>query len=245
MSDTRFARLELLLGAESLRRLGEASVLVAGLGAVGSMAAEALARCGVGHLRLADDDRVEPSNINRQLHALESTVGRPKASLAAARIGDINPACRAEALATRVGAATLPALLDPPPRLVVDAIDTVRDKVSLLAACVRGGIPVVAAMGAARRRDPLAVRIGRLDEARACPLARAVRKGLAAAGVTAAGIRCVYSAEAPQAAPDAGGGASPKALGSIICVTGVFGLLAAWEAIRILLDDGGAGGGRR
>ena len=241
----RFHRTELLLGRAALERLRGATVLVAGLGAVGSYAVEGLARAGVGHLRLVDFDVLRPSNINRQLYALESTLGRPKVEVAAERVRDIHPGCIVDAQRVFVDADTAPAVLAGPPDAVVDAIDSFAPKAALLRAAVAAGVFVVSSMGAATRTDPGAIRVGDLSATEACPLARRLRKQLRRQGVER-GIRCVYSVEPPRTTarplpPDAGADAPeeetlrrgrPRApLGSLSCLTGIFGLTAANEVI--------------
>ena len=241
----RFSRTELLLGAEGLGRLRRATVLVAGLGAVGSYAVEGLVRAGVGHLRLADFDVLRPSNLNRQLYALESTLGRPKVEVAAERVRDIAPDCLVETRRVFVDAETAPALLDGPPDAVVDAIDSFAPKVAFLRAAAGAGVFVVSSMGAATRTDPTAVRVGDLSETEACPLARRLRKQLRRLGVER-GIRCVYSTEPPRTTARPLDSAAreeppeeetlrrgrPRApLGSLSCLTGIFGLMAANEVI--------------
>ncbi|MBU4459287.1 MAG: tRNA threonylcarbamoyladenosine dehydratase [Verrucomicrobia bacterium] len=239
----RFARTEMLLGAEGLARLRDARVLVAGLGAVGSYAVEGLARAGIGHLRLVDFDIVQPSNINRQLFALESTLGRPKVEVAAARILDINPGCDVDARRTFIDAATAPDLLAGGVDAVIDAIDSLGPKVALLRAAHQAGVWTVSCMGAATRTDPMAVRIGDLASTERCPLARFVRKRLRRDGIVS-GIRCVYSLEPPpppapfdaDPEPVAPGlehrrGRKRRPLGSLSTLTGMFGLSAATEVI--------------
>ena len=240
-NDDSLARGRSLLGEVALERLAAAQVTVAGLGAVGSFAAEALARSGVGHLRLIDFDRVERSNINRQLYALHSTVGQPKTLVAVNRIRDIAPACRVEAVETRINNENAFSLLTPKPDVVVDAIASVCDKVALVCACLSQRIPVVSSMGAARRRDPLAVRSGGIEEATGCPLAKNVKRGLRKAGfdplAASNWLHCIFSVEPAAAMTSAGdGGCGPSAMGSLVCVTGVFGLVAASEALRLLLE---------
>ena len=246
MTEGRFSRTELLLGTEALKKLAAARVVVAGLGAVGSYAVEGLARAGVGNLRLVDFDEVRPSNINRQLYALDSTVGRPKAEVARKRVLDINPGCHVEALDLFVCADTIERVLDGRPDVVVDAIDSVGPKLLLLSSAVRAGLHVVSVMGAATRRDPLQIRVSDLSETRNCPLARTVRKKLHLLGVDR-GVRCVYSlepvppgarAEAPEEEETESGsqkeyerGRKRARLGSLSCLTGMFGLIAANEAI--------------
>lgn len=237
-----FSRVERLLGTDALRRLAQAQVTVAGLGAVGSFAVEALARSGVGRLRIVDFDRVEPTNINRQLYALHSTIGRSKAEIAAERIHDIAPDCLVEAIGASVNNENVLSILSPEPDVVVDAIDSVRDKVSLLCACLSRKIPVISSMGAALRSEPTFVRVGALGEVQGCPLARSVRNGLKKAGMEFSarqtGLRCVFSTEAvmKSSMQDRCTDGTPRALGSLVCVTGVFGLVAAREAIRLIVD---------
>ncbi len=247
----RFCRIEQLLGRAALSRLAAARVAVFGLGAVGSYAVEALARAGVGFLRLVDCDRVRPSNVNRQLYALDSTLGRPKAEVARARVLDINPRCAVEARVAFVDAATAPGLLAVPLDAAVDAIDGLSPKVALLAVAARAGIPVVSSMGAATRTNPFQIRAGDLAETDVCPLARAVRKALRRQGITG-GIRCIYSLEPARAAaapPPPGEteavarGRPRRPLGSLSYATGIFGLLAAYEVLRriVPLDGRPAG----
>lgn len=239
----RFARTELLLGRAALERLAAARVAVVGLGAVGSYALEGLARTGIGHLRVVDFDVVRPSNINRQLYALESTLGRPKVELARERILDINPACDVEAVSLFAERNSHARILAPPLDVVIDAIDSVGPKVGLIAAAVKAGIPIVSSMGAARRMDPLAVRVGDISETDVCPLARFMRRRLKRQGV-ASGVRCVYSVEPvsdaiaePEPGEDAmDRGRKRKPLGSYACLTGVFGLVAAREALSLVLS---------
>jgi tRNA A37 threonylcarbamoyladenosine dehydratase len=240
----RFLRTEMLLGKEGLERLRNARVLVVGLGAVGSYAVEGLARAGVGHLRLADFDVVRPSNINRQLYALESTLNRPKAEIARERVLDINPQCDVEALRVFADAETALGLLSPAPDVVIDAIDSVNPKVELIAAAVTAGVCIVSSMGAATRIDHRAVRVADISETSVCPLARMVRKKLKTRGIER-GVTCVFSTEPPDRAAlgevDAETppgerealerGRRRRPLGSLSCLTGMFGLIAAHEAI--------------
>lgn len=225
---SQFQRSRLLFGEEALQRLHAAHALVVGLGAVGSFAVEALARSGIGRLTLVDSDAVELSNINRQLYALHTTLGQPKATLAAARCAAIHPAARIDAIQRFVTPENVHALLDETaPDLVIDAIDSVDSKAALLIACHQRGLPVFSSMGAARKTDPTRIRAADISETTTCPLAKVIRRRLLAAGI-ARGIRCIYSTE--PAAPQLPG----EALGSFICVTGAIGLTLAREAILFL-----------
>lgn len=249
----------MLLGTAAVRRLMRARVVVVGLGAVGSYAVEALARSAVGHLRLVDCDVIRESNVNRQLYALSSTLGRPKAEVARERVLDINPDCDVEALQTFADARTAPCFLADRPDVVIDAIDSLGPKIELIATVVRAGLYLVSSMGAATRTDPWAVRVGDLSETRACPLARFVRKWLRKKGIVS-GVRCVYSVEpsdlkapggkaegmgkedpldteTPETAEFHTRGRARAPLGSVSYLTGIFGLVAAREAVAHILDQ--------
>ena len=241
------SRTRLLYGDAGASLIADSTILVAGLGAVGSAAVEALARTGVGHLVLADFDMVEPSNVNRQLYALRSTVGRAKCDIARERVLDINPDCDVVTLPVRLPSApdALERLLGPLPQpvVIVDAIDDVGAKAALVMHGLRIGVPVVSSMGAARRHDPSQVRTGSLGDVSGCPLARGLRRalrellsnsggfpGLHVEDIPASCLTCVYSHEAPApqiSAPEFG----PRAMGSSMCVTGTFGLVAAAAAL--------------
>lgn len=238
------SRTELLYGEDGSARIAGMSILVAGLGAVGSAAVEALARSGVGSLTLVDFDVVAPSNINRQLCALRSTIGQPKCEIVAARVADINPSCNVTAERGRIPptpeeARQFLASL-PRPDVIVDAIDDVGAKAALIATAAAEGIPIVSSMGAARRFDPTKVRIGTIGEVAGCPLAKALRHALRAmisaqdtdmrTGVVR-GLTCVYSTEPPAKQPPSDPG-EPRAMGSSMCVTATFGMAAAYAALQ-------------
>jgi tRNA A37 threonylcarbamoyladenosine dehydratase len=240
-----YARSELLLGEAALARLRDARVTVFGLGGVGSFAVEALARAGVGHLRLVDHDVVGPSNLNRQLFALRSTLGHPKAEVAAARVRDINPECAVDARVTFIHTDTLPSLLLPRPDAVIDAIDSMTCKVALMQIVHGQGLPLVSAMGAGGRTDSRQLRVGDLSHTRLCPLAARVRKELRKVGITE-GIRCVYSLEPADnkrpanpvdIEPHRGPGRQRRPVGTISYMPAMVGLLVAEEVLRQLLRD--------
>ena len=239
-----FSRSELLLGEAALARLAQARVTVFGLGGVGSFAVEALARAGVGHLRLVDHDMVGPSNLNRQLYALRSTVGQPKAEVAAARVRDINPDCAVEARVTFIHLDTLPELLAPRPEVAIDAIDSLACKVALLRTAHAAGIPILSAMGAGGRTDSRQLRVGDLNQTQFCPLAARVRKELRKHGI-GHGIRCVYSLEPPDnkrpanpvdIEPHRGPGRVRRPVGTVSYMPAMVGLMVAEEALRLLLE---------
>ena len=233
-----------MLGEEKLARLGDSFVVAVGLGAVGSYAVEALARAGVGRLRLVDFDVIRPSNINRQLYALESTQGMYKCDAALRRVADINPACRAEALRLFADGSTLPEILAGGPGLVLDAIDSLGPKTGLIRAAARLHAPLISSMGAALRTDPSRVRTGFFSEVKHCPLAKRVRDAFR--GEAVPDFRCVYSDEPVLKAwrrpggPDADflpRGRRRSELGSLPTLTGIFGLVMANSAIQLLCGE--------
>lgn len=170
-------------------------ITVVGIGAVGGHVAEALARSGINRLRLVDFDTIQPSNINRQIMALDTTLGRPKVEVARERIAAINPRCRVEALQLFAGNETLEQILSPAPDILIDAIDSMNPKVQLLTEAHRRRIPIISSMGAALRSDPTQIRVGDLMDTKNCPLARRLRQRLRRTGIER-GISCVFSTEA-------------------------------------------------
>lgn len=255
----RFAGVARLYGAAAAARLARAHVLVVGLGGVGSWAVEALARSGVGRLTLVDLDDICESNVNRQLHALEGTIGRGKAEVLAERVRAIHPGCAVRTAAEFFTEATAERLLAPAPDAVVDAIDVVRNKALLLAQCHRRGLPAVTCGGAGGRRDPTRLRTADLAEATHDRLLGEVRRVLRRehalpAAPAALGLRAVFSTEPPVfPQPDGGVGATCRRTGAggaprLDCdagygtaafVTGAFGLAAAAETVRLLTAGAG------
>lgn len=230
---SRTERTELLLGAEATQRLGSAFVAVFGIGGVGSFAAEALARAGVGKLLLVDSDVVSESNLNRQLIALTSTVGQPKTTVMARRIREINPAAEvleAQVFFTAENAGDFPfAALD----YIVDAIDSVGSKVELICRAKAAGTPIISCMGAGNKLDPTRFVVTDLYATSTCPLARVLRQQLRKKGVES--LQVVYSTEPPrtplQTISDGGRRQLP---GSVPFVPPVAGFTAAGVVIRAL-----------
>ena len=242
----RFVRIEKLLGTQKAQWLQARSVTIVGVGAVGSYALEGLARSGIGRIRLVDFDVVGISNINRQLHALESTIGHLKVEVAKKRVADINPSCQVEALPLFADHDTVEEILSPRPDILIDAIDSSSSKIELLARAYRKNIPVISSMGAALRTDPSQIVVDDLLKTKKCPLARKLRKKLRQMGVDK-GITCVYSTEEvkfdygePEEYEDgkdsAGMRQRPRRiLGSLPTLTGIFGLIVANTALNKLL----------
>ncbi|MEB3197633.1 MAG: tRNA threonylcarbamoyladenosine dehydratase [Candidatus Sericytochromatia bacterium] len=197
----RFSRLELLVGREGYARLKDARVAVFGLGGVGSYAAEALARAAVGELTIVDFDLVCATNVNRQLHAMIGTIGKPKSEVMAERIKKINPHGKVIAHQTFYNAERAEDLLAGPDGrgydYVLDCIDNVTAKLHLIATAHGRGMPVIAAMGAASKLDPTRIKVGDISETQTCSLARDVRKELRRKYGITSGIKAVWSSEKP------------------------------------------------
>lgn len=201
MSQEWKSRTALLLGEDRMNYLSGCHVLVVGLGGVGAYAAEQLCRAGIGKMTIVDADTVNESNLNRQLPALRSTIGRPKAEVVAQRLLDINPELELTVHNEFIRDERTEAILDETNyQFVVDAIDSLSSKVFLLYHALRRQIPVVSSMGAGAKTDPSQVRIADISKTQNCALAKAVRKRLRTLGVNK-GIAAVFSTE--MANPDA------------------------------------------
>lgn len=192
-----FSRTELLIGAEAEKRLRSASVMVFGVGGVGSHCIEALARCGVGKLTLIDNDRVSLTNINRQSIAYHSTVGRYKTEVMRERIRDICPDICVDTYEMFVLPDNIDALFGQTgkPDYIIDAIDTVSAKIALVELAQREHIPIISSMGTGNKLHPELFRIADLAETRVCPLCRVMRKELKNRGIIH--LKVLYSEEKP------------------------------------------------
>jgi tRNA A37 threonylcarbamoyladenosine dehydratase len=232
------SRTEMLLGADGVKRLEQAHVAVFGVGGVGGYACEALARAGVGAIDLFDSDTVSRSNINRQIVALQSTVGRPKVEVMRERIADINPDCRVTAYQTFY----LPDNADEYPLdgydYIIDAIDTVGAKVELAVRAQAAGVRLIAAMGAGNKLDPTRFAVTDLFKTEGCPLARVMRHELRKRGIKH--LKVVFSDEPAKTPVTAG--STPEAdgrkrtPGSVSFVPSVAGLILAGEVVRELCN---------
>ena len=241
--DPRFLRTEMLLGQAAMERLSAAHVCVLGLGGVGSWCAEALARSGVGALTLMDQDTVDPSNLNRQAQALESTLGLPKAEAMARRVRDISPACQVRPVQGRYEAGTREAFFAGNYDYVVDAIDLVSCKLDLIETALARGVPVISALGTGNKLDPTLLRVSDLSQTQGCPLARVVRKELRKRGILH--HKVVWSPEEARTPALPAGEAPPPGRrsipGSVIWVPAAAGLLLAAEVVRDLTVERSAG----
>lgn len=237
----QFERARILLGKDGLRNLSGRHVFVAGLGGVGSWCAEALARAGIGRLTLLDHDVVAPSNINRQLPALLSTVGQSKARLMALRIHDINPECKLKIHREFLKADNVNELVPEDCDYVVDAIDSLACKVALVGESVKRGLKVASSMGAGNRLDPGRIKIADIGKTEMCPLARQMRKRLQRHYGIRKGILTVYSDEQPSdplPPQPVDGPGRPRAInGTISYMPPLFGFMLAGAVIQRLLED--------
>lgn len=235
MSYTWSSRTELLLGTERMKHLSECHVLVVGLGGVGAYAAEQICRAGIGQMTIVDADTVQESNINRQLPATHSTLGKSKAAVMAGRLHDINPELQLTVIHEFLRDERTEEVLDAAKyNYIVDAIDSLSPKVFLLYHAVQKGIPVVSSMGAGAKIDPLQVKIADISKTQNCALAKAVRKRLRSKGVNK-GIPTVFSTE--MANPDAiieidNEICKRTTTGTVSYMPAIFGCLLASHVIR-------------
>ncbi len=233
-----FIRNKMLLGLEGFQKLQESYVAVVGLGGVGSYSAEAIARAGVGRLRIIDCDTVKPSDCNRQLIALSTTIGMTKTQAAAERLQAINPQLRLEPVQAFFHFDTAEELISRDMDFVIDAIDSLSPKGELIRHCMEKGIPLISALGSSSRTDPFQLQISSLNKTVTCPLARALRRHLRSKGIRDDGT-VIYSPEPPresllpvvepmEESTDAySRGRLRRSLPSISTLPGIVGLMAA------------------
>ena len=230
--DDQFSRTRLLLGDGGMEKLAAARVAVFGLGGVGGYAVEALARGGVGALDLIDHDQVGLTNLNRQILALRSTVGRFKADVARERVLEIAPFAKVRTYKLFYGPDTAGEFDFTQYDYIVDAIDTVTGKLALIQQARQAGTPIISAMGAGNKLEPTALEVADISQTSMCPLARIMRKELKKRGILH--LKVVYSREQPLTPrgapePEPGRKAVP---GSVSFVPSVMGLILAGEVVK-------------
>ncbi len=250
----RFSRTELMIGSSGLSTLANKHVMICGIGGVGSYAAEALGRAGIGRITLVDFDDICLTNINRQIHALSSTVGQCKVEAMAARLRDINPAAEIIPVKEFFSASNAERLLMPTPDYVLDAIDHFTAKATLIRTCRHQGIPIITSMGAANKLDPTKIEVSDIAASKNCRMARSMRKILKNSGITS-GVQVVYSTELHRVLdPASTSGCGSECicpnhseqtfrcehrrviLGSISYIPSIFGLTMAGVAVNALLN---------
>jgi len=191
-----FSRLELAIGNENLKKLADSTVVVLGIGGVGSYAAEALARSAVGRLILVDKDVVDITNINRQIHALTSTIGQSKVELMRERVMEINPNCEVITLPIFFNEETVEQIFQYNPDYIVDAIDTVTSKITLIIECKKRNIALISSMGTANKLDPTQFVVADISKTHMDPIAKVIRQRLRKLGIHK-GVQVVFSPEKP------------------------------------------------
>ena len=232
MMNDRFQRTKLLLGEENFLKLTKATVAIFGIGGVGSFTAEALARSGVGHFVLIDKDNIDVTNINRQIHALTSTIGKSKVEVMRERILEINPAAQVDTvqkfyLPDENAESFFICKYD----YVVDAIDTITAKINLVVECERRGIKIISSMGAGNKLNPTKFKVTDIYKTSADPVAKVVRKKLKELGIQ--NLKVVWSDEIPQRIDK--GNLQGKVIGSTAFVPSVAGLIIASEVVKDLI----------
>ncbi len=232
-------RTQLLIGEEGVKRLSEARVLVVGVGGVGAYAAEMICRAGVGHITLVDSDTVKLSNINRQLPALHSTIGKYKVDLLAERFKDINPDAAITALNLFLDDTNMERIMASGYDYVIDAIDSITPKVHLIEYCLKNKISIISSMGAGGRTDPSKVQIADISKTYQCTLARTVRERLKKDGITK-GLKVVFSSEAVRkesVIEVKDEKCKRSTTGTISYIPAVFGCYLASEVIHDVMYD--------
>ncbi|MBQ7159347.1 MAG: tRNA threonylcarbamoyladenosine dehydratase [Treponema sp.] len=236
MSLNEFSRTQLLFGSEAMERLSKSRVIVFGIGGVGSFVVEALVRSGLGAIDIVDDDKVCLTNLNRQLYALQSTIGRYKVDVAEERIHDINPNC----VVTKFQCFFLPETADQfdfsQYDYVVDCIDTVKGKLTIIEMAKSAGVPVISCMGAGNKIDPTQFKIADISQTSVCPLARVMRQEMKKRGIK--GVKVLFSTE-PARTPISDGSAvedsnKRQIPGSNAFTPSVAGLIIAGEVLKDL-----------
>ena len=224
--EKQFERTAMLIGEEGTEVLKNTSVIVFGIGGVGSYVAEGLARAGIGSLTIVDKDKIDITNINRQLPALHSTIGKSKTAVMAERIRDINPGCE---IVTRE-CFFLPETADSfdftEYDYVVDAIDTVAGKIAIIEKAYREGTPVISSMGTGNKLNPSAFKIADIEKTKICPLAKVMRREMKRRDIK--GVKVLYSEEEPVKT-------GVRTPGSISFVPSVAGLIIAGEVVKSVL----------
>lgn len=230
-----YDRTRMLIGQEGIDALQKAHVLVAGVGGVGSFAAEALARAGVGHFTLLDNDVVDLTNLNRQIHATQETIGRSKVTVMAERIRAINPEIQVNCIETFLLQDNISVLGDTQYDYMIDAVDTVTAKLALVQHAKANHIPVICSMGTANKLDATKFEVTDISKTHTCPLARVMRKELRDRGI-AEGVEVLYSTAKPIT-PQGPADGERRPPGSISYVPSVAGLLLAGHVIQKLIGQ--------
>jgi tRNA A37 threonylcarbamoyladenosine dehydratase len=233
------SRTTLLIGEDAVRKLAASHVLIVGMGGVGSFAAEFIARAGIGKITIVDGDVVDPTNRNRQLPALATNHGQPKADIMAERIRAINPEVDLTSIRSFIEPQMVPDLVALKPDYMIDAIDSITPKLTFIREAYNSGIPLVSSMGAGAKLDPTALRVVDISKTYNCPFAQQVRKQLKKFGIYK-GIEVVFSPEEPMWESlmlTDGTNYKKSAYGTISYLPATFGAVVASVVIRKLITN--------
>lgn len=228
----QFTRTELLIGKDGLKKLQNAKVAVYGVGGVGSYVVEGLARAGIGHLVLIDNDYVDITNINRQIHATHSTIGKSKVEIEKERILEINPNAIVDIYQVDTLEKPEEEIIDSSFTYVVDAVDTITTKLKLIQKANKENVPIISAMGTANKLDPTRFEVSDIYKTSVCPLCKVMRKELKNRNIPK--LKVVYSKEEPIKVEEIDG---ERILGSISFVPSVAGLIVAGEVIKDIIKN--------
>ena len=225
--DKIYRRTQIILGDEAIQKLKDSKVCICGIGGVGSYAMEALARVGIGNIVIVDKDKVDATNINRQLVATVDSVDKPKVEIAEKRIKSINPTINVIAYKVFIDESNISEYIDTSCDYVIDAIDSVDSKVALIKYCYDNNINIVSSMGMANRLNPLSIKVSDIYKTKMCPLAKVMRKRLR--NIDVKKLKVVYSEEEPVKV-------NSKELGSVPFVPSVAGLIIVSEVIKDIIN---------
>ena len=230
---TQFSRTELLVGKDGIENLNKAKVAIFGIGGVGSFVAEGLVRAGVEHFILVDDDKICLTNLNRQIHATRKTIGKYKVDVMKERILEINPKAEVETYKEFYMPDSDHSILDESVDYIVDAIDSVSSKLSLIIAAHEKNVKIISAMGMGNKLDPTQIEVSDISKTSVCPLAKTIRKQLRAKGINH--LKVVYSRELPNRFDKSE--EHRRTTASISFVPSVCGLIIASQIVRDLIDE--------
>lgn len=222
-----FDRTKALLGEQNLEILKNANICICGIGGVGSYVLEAIARVGVGKITVIDKDKVDATNINRQLVASWYTIGMEKVDVAKVHVETVNPLCKVEAICDYIDVGNVNEYITGKYDYVIDAIDSISSKIAIISRCKELNIPVISCMGMANKLQPLKIKVADISKTSVCPLAKIIRKRLKDLGIDK--VKVVYSEEEPKKNEQ-------KKLGSVPYVPSVAGLIIASEVINDLCN---------
>lgn len=229
-----YERTRMLIGDTAIDKLEKSSVIIFGIGGVGSFTAEAIARAGVGNITLVDNDSITLTNINRQIIALNSTLGRMKTEVMAERIHDINPLCKVNCINEFILYDNINDVLNKKYDYCVDAVDTVTAKIAIIMRCMELDIPLISSMGTGNKLNPERLEITDIYKTSVCPLAKVMRKELRARGVKK--LKVCYSSEEPKTPLDSEEVTNKRRTpGSVSFVPSVAGLMIGGEVIKDLI----------